>query len=120
MHDKNCELYSATAENIQEMLKESKLMMESELNEEQGSLKKMSEEVFDIEIKYFEGSSKLHGRYDEDKNIVCIDNNAETSSEWTFWHKAFTFLQEVRSCGIRQRIQIARRNLPKNCRRSVA
>ena len=32
MHDKNCELYSASAENIQEMLKESKLLFENELN----------------------------------------------------------------------------------------
>ena len=93
MHDKNCELYSASAENIQEMLKESRLMIESELNGEQIALKKMSEEVFDIEIKYFEGSSKLHGRYDEDKNIIYINSNAETSLEWTFWHEAFHIMK---------------------------
>ena len=78
-HDENFELYSASAENIQEMLKESKLLFESELNCEQIALKKMSEEVFDIEMKYFEGSPKLHGRYDKGENIIYVDGNAETS-----------------------------------------
>ncbi|MBR6013454.1 MAG: hypothetical protein IK062_06695 [Selenomonadaceae bacterium] len=92
-HDKNYELYSASAENIQEMLKESKLLFERELNYEQIALKKMSEEVFAVEIKYFEGSPKLHGRYDEDKNIIYINGNAETSLEWTFWHEAFHIMK---------------------------
>ena len=64
-HDKNYELYSATAENIQEMLKDSRLLFEKELNQQQLALQKMSEEVFDIELKYFEGVAELHGRYDE-------------------------------------------------------
>lgn len=92
-HDKNYELYSASTENIQEMLKESKLLFESELNCEQIALKKMSEEVFDVEIKYFEGSPNLHGRYDEDENTVYINRDAETSLEWTFWHEAFHIMK---------------------------
>lgn len=39
-HDKNFEIYSAEGENIREMLKESKLLFESELNAEQIALKK--------------------------------------------------------------------------------
>lgn len=49
----------------------------------------MSEEVFDIEVKYFEGTPKLHGRYDSDKDIIYINGKAETSLDWTFWHEAF-------------------------------
>ncbi len=93
MHDKNCELYSASAENISEMLKESKLLLEKNLNSEQIALKKMSEEVFDIEVKYFEGSPKFHGRYDDDKNIIYINSDAETSLDWTFWHEAFHIMK---------------------------
>ena len=93
MHDKNFEFYSAAAENISEMLKESKLLFENELNCEQVALKKMSEEVFDIEMKYFEGSPKLHGRYDEDENIIYINRDAETSLNWTFWHEAFHIMK---------------------------
>ena len=64
-HDKNYELYSATAGNIQELLKDSRLLFEKELNPQQLALQKMSEEVFDIDLKYFEGAGELHGRYDE-------------------------------------------------------
>lgn len=77
-HDKNFEIYSASAKNIKEMLKESKLFFERELNCEQIALKKMSKEVFDVEIKYFEVSPKLHGRYDNDENIIYINGDAET------------------------------------------
>ena len=30
-------------------------------------------------MKYFEGSPKLHGRYDKGENIIYVDGNAETS-----------------------------------------
>ena len=52
------------------MLKESRLLFERELNLKESALQKMSEEVFDIEVKYFEGSAELHGRYDEDRDIM--------------------------------------------------
>ena len=64
-HDENYELYSATAENIQDVLKETRLLLEKELKPQQLALQKMSEEVFDIDVKYFEGGAELHGRYDE-------------------------------------------------------
>ena len=94
MHDKNCELYSASAENISEVLKESKLLVEKNLSSEQIALKKMSEEVFDIEVKYFEGSPKLHGRYDDDEKIIYLNGKAETTLDWTFWHEAFHIMKK--------------------------
>ena len=92
-HEKNCEIYSASDENISEMLKESKILHEKNLNSEQIALKKMSEEVFDIEVKYFEGSPKFHGRYDEDEKIIYLNGKSETSLDWTFWHEAFHIMK---------------------------
>ena len=93
-HDKNYELYSASEGNIEEMLKESRLLFERELNNQQLAMQKMSEEVFDIEVKYFEGSAELHGRYDEDRDIMYVNSNAETSLDWTFWHEAFHIMKK--------------------------
>ena len=47
-HDKTCELYSASIENVSEKLKETRLMSETELTMEQLALQKMREEVFGI------------------------------------------------------------------------
>ncbi len=95
-HDKNYELYSASERNIEEMLKKSRLLFERELNQQQLVIQKMSEEVFDIDVKYFEGSAKLHGRYDEDRGIMYVNSKAETSLEWTFWHEAFHIMKKSR------------------------
>ena len=93
-HDKNYELYSASEGSIEEMLKESRLLFERELNQQQLAIQKMSEEVFDIEVKYFEGSAELHGRYDEDRDTMYVNSKAETSLEWTFWHEAFHIMKK--------------------------
>ena len=93
-HDENYELYSARVENIQKMLKESRLLFERELNLKESALQKMSEEVFEIEVKYFEGAPELHGRYDEDRDIMYINSKAETSIDWTFWHEAFHIMKK--------------------------
>ena len=93
-HDKNYELYSASEGNIEEMLRESRLLFERELNEQQLALQKMSEEVFDIDVKYFEGAAELHGRYDEDRDIMYVNSKAETSMDWTFWHEAFHIMKK--------------------------
>ena len=94
VHDKNYELYSATVENIQEKLKESKLLFPRELTTKQTAIQKMSEEVFGIELKYFEGSPELHGRYDEDRDIMYLNDKAETSIDWAFWHEAFHVMKK--------------------------
>ncbi len=94
MHDKNCEIYSARTENIREMVNESKLLFDRELTAEQVALKKMSEEVFGIEVKYFEGVAELHGRYDADRDVMYLNGNAETSLDWTFWHEAFHIMKK--------------------------
>ena len=92
--DKEYELYSARAENIQEKLKESKLLFERELTTKQIAMKKMSEEVFGIELKYFEGSPELHGKYDEKLDVMYLNKKAETSLDWTFWHEAFHIMKK--------------------------
>ena len=92
--DKEYELYSARAENIQEKLKESKLLFDRELTTKQTAIKKMSEEVFGIELKYFEGSPELHGKYDEKLDLMYLNENAETSLDWTFWHEAFHIMKK--------------------------
>lgn len=93
-HDKTCELYSATIENVSEKLKETRLMSETELTLEQSALQKMSEEVFGIKLKYIEGVPEIHGRYDSDNDIMYINGKAETSLEWAFWHEAFHLLKK--------------------------
>lgn len=93
-HDENYELYSSTAENIRETVKKSKLLFERELTNEQIAIQKMSEEVFGIELKYFEGSPELHGRYDEDRDIMYLNGKAETSIDWTFWHETFHIMKK--------------------------
>ena len=92
-HDENYEIYSATSEKVQEEMKESRLLFEIELSSVQKSLQKMSEEVLGIEIRYFEGSPKLHGRYDEDSDIMYLNGKAETSLDWMFWHEAFHIMK---------------------------
>lgn len=92
-HDENYELYSSTAKNIRETVKKSKLLFERELMTEQITIKKMSEEVFGIELKYFDGSPELHGRYDEDIDVMYLNGKAETSIDWTFWHEAFHIMK---------------------------
>jgi len=94
MHDKNCEMYSSSAENINELVKESKLLFARELNSEQTSLQKMSEEVFGVEVKYFEGAPELHGRFDDDRDIVYLNGKSETSLDWAFWHEAFHVMKK--------------------------
>jgi hypothetical protein len=93
-HDENYELYSTTSQNVQEEMKESKLLFDRELNSVQKSLQKMSAEVLGIKIKYFEGSAKLHGRYDEDSDTMYVNGKAETSLDWTFWHEAFHIMKK--------------------------
>lgn len=93
-HEENYELYSATTENIREKLKESKLLFPRELTLEQTAIQKMSEKVFGIELKYFEGSPELHGRYDEDRDVIYLNGKAETSLDWTFWHEAFHIMKK--------------------------
>ena len=94
MHDKNCELYSSSAENINELVKESKLLFDRELTFEQTALQKMSEEVFGVEVKYFEGAPELHGRFDDDRDIVYLNGKSETSLDWAFWHEAFHVMKK--------------------------
>ena len=77
--DKNCELYSATIENISEKLEATRLMLGKELTLEQLSLPKMSKEVFGIKLKYIEGTPKIHGMYDSDNDVMYINGNMETS-----------------------------------------
>ena len=93
-HDKEYELYSSSDENIQRMVKESKLILPKELTAEQRAMQKMSEEVFGIDLKYFEGSAELHGRYDEDLDKMYLNGKAETAMEWTFWHEAFHIMKK--------------------------
>ena len=93
-HDKNCELYSVSIENVSEKLKETRLMLETELTLEQSALQKMSEEVFGIKLKYIEGEPEIHGRYDSDNDVMYINGNAETSLDWTFWHEAFHVMKK--------------------------
>ena len=93
-HDKNCELYSASVENVSDKMKESRLMSETELTLEQLALRKMSEEVFGISLKYIEGAQEIHGRYDSDNDIMYINGKEETSLEWSFWHETFHLLKK--------------------------
>ena len=45
-------------------LKNSRLLFDRELTFEQTALQKMSDDVFGLEVKYFEGALELHGRFD--------------------------------------------------------
>ena len=92
--DENYELYSTTSQNVQEEMKESRLLFDRELNSVQKSLQKMSAEVLGIEVKYFEGSAKLHGSYAENLDTMYLNVKAETSLDWTFWHEAFHIMKK--------------------------
>lgn len=93
-HDKNYELYSSTAENIDETLKDAKILFPQELTVKQQAMQKMSEEVFGIKLRYLESSPELHGRYDEDDEVMYLNVKAATSLEWTFWHEAFHVMKK--------------------------
>ena len=93
-HDENYELYSAATVDIRECMKNSRLLFDRELTHEQKTLQKMSEEVFGIDVKYFEGALELHGRYDEDRDILYLNGKSETSLDWAFWHEAFQVMKK--------------------------
>ena len=93
-HDENYELYSASTTEIRECMKNSRLLFDKELTFEQKALRKMSEEVFGIDVKYFEGAPELHGRFDADGNIVFLNGKSETSLDWAFWHEAFHVMKK--------------------------
>ena len=57
-------------------------------------MQKLSSEVFGIELKYFDGAPELHGRYDEDRDVMYVNVHSETSLDWTFWHEAFHVMKE--------------------------
>ena len=88
-HDENYELYSAATADIREWMKNSRLLFYRELTSEQTTLQKMSEEVFGIEVKYFDSAPELHGRYDDDRDILYLNGKTGTSLDWAFWHEAF-------------------------------
>ena len=92
-HDKNYELYSVAAENIAEKFAESNLIEQDKLTEEQKFLQTFSREIFDSEVKFFEGSEEIHGRYDYDTDIFYLNANAEVSPEWIFYHETFHALK---------------------------
>lgn len=78
-HDENYEIYSAATLDIRKGMKNSRLLFDRELTHEQKTLQKMSEEVFGIEVKYFDGTPELHGRYDDDRDILYLNGKTETS-----------------------------------------
>ncbi len=92
-HDKNYELYSAATENIAEKFAESNLIEQNKLTEEQKFLQTFSREIFDSEVKFFEGSEEIHGRYDYDTDIFYLNANAKISPEWIFYHETFHALK---------------------------
>ena len=93
-HDENYELYSAATADIREGMKNSRLLFDRELTHEQKTLQKMSEEVFGIDVKYFDGTPELHGRYDDDRDILYLNGKTETSLDWAFWHEAFHMMKK--------------------------
>ena len=93
-HDENYELYSAATADIREGMKNSRLLFDRELTHEQKTLQKMSEEVFSIDVKYFDGTPELHGRYDDDRDIMYLNGKTETSLDWAFWHEAFHVMKK--------------------------
>ena len=93
-HDENYELYSASTAEIRECMKNSRLLFDRELTFEQKALQKMSSDVFGIEVKYFEGAAELHGRFDDDRDIIYLNGKSETSLDWAFWHEAFHVMKK--------------------------
>ena len=94
IHDENYELYSASTAEIRECMKNARLLFDRELTFEQTALQKMSKEVFGIDVKYFEGAPELHGRFDDDRDIVYLNGKSETSLDWAFWHEAFHVMKK--------------------------
>ena len=93
-HDENYELYSAATADIRACVKNSRLLFDRELTFEQTALQKMSGDVFGIDVKYFEGAPELHGRFDDDCDIVYLNGKSETSLDWAFWHEAFHVMKK--------------------------
>ena len=96
-HDENYELYSAATADIRECMKNSRLLFDRELTHEQKTLQNMSEEVFGIDVKYFDGAPELHGRYDDDRDILYLNGRTETSLDWAFWHEVFHVMKKHES-----------------------
>ncbi|MBO4780742.1 MAG: hypothetical protein J5497_08910 [Selenomonadaceae bacterium] len=93
-HDENYEIYSAATADIRECMKNSRLLFDRELTHEQKTLQKMSEEVFGIDVKYFDGAAELHGRYDDDRDLLYLNGKTETTLDWAFWHEVFHVMKK--------------------------
>ena len=57
-------------------------------------MQKMSGDVFGVDVKYFEGAPELHGRFDDDRDIIYLNGKSETSLDWAFWHEAFHVMKK--------------------------
>ena len=86
---------------LEKKMRETKLLFPREMTSKQTAIQKMSEEVFGIELKYFEGSPELHGRYDEDRDIMYLNDKAEISIDWTFWREAFHVMKKAQTRALR-------------------
>jgi len=93
-HDENYELYSATTENISEIISDSVLLSQEKLRDEEKLLQTFSQDVFDTELKFFEGDKKLRGRYDSDDDILYVNVNSELPYDWVFYHETFHALKK--------------------------
>jgi len=82
--------YSASAETFTDSI----LLPQDKLKEEQKILQTFSHDVFETELKFFEGDKKLRGRYDEDTEIFYINVNAEPPLNWVFYHETFHALKK--------------------------
>ena len=89
-HDEKYELYSASAETFTDSI----LLPKDKLTEEQKILQTFSHDVFDTDVKFFEGDKKLRGRYDSDDDILYLNANAELPLDWVFYHETFHALKK--------------------------
>jgi len=94
-HDENYELYSAATENISEIISDSVLLSQEKLRDEEKLLQTFSQNIFDTELKFFEGDKKLRGRYDsDDTDILYVNVNSELPYDWVLYHEAFHALKK--------------------------
>lgn len=87
--------FEDSAEDLKALIFKSKAIDPLTLTADQKAIKKFSEEVFGLDVKFFKGLDELHGRFDNYANAIYVNADTPSDIDWAFWHAAFHSLKEL-------------------------
>ena len=58
------------------------------LTHKKNTLQKINVAISDIDVKFFDFASELHGKYDDERDALFLNGKTETSLDWAFQQEA--------------------------------